>query len=160
MQSVSQVKGLTFSFVADLVLIFCKQVEERDRLEFLFDVFSKQSDMMSKGPIKDFIEIFKLPQQVFKLATSLSKEQFLENLENEVVDYTALEQAKPMITAMTAIIPANDDDECAAILAAFNGNRNLESFIYETLPEEQEFYVIEKKFWDQWTVAMNFTIDD
>ena len=160
MQSVSQVKGLTFSFVADLVLIFCKQVEERDRLEFLFDVFSKQSDMMSKGPIKDFIEIFKLPQQVFKLATSLSKEQFLENLENEVVDYTALEQAKPMITAMTAIIPANDDDECAAILAAFNGNRNLESFIYETLPEEQEYYVIEKKFWDQWTVAMNFAIDD
>ena len=160
MQSVSQVKGLTFSFVADLVLIFCKQVEERDRLEFLFDVFSKQSDMMTKGPIKDFIEIFKLPQQVFKLATSLSKEQFLENLENEVVDYSALEQAKPMITAMTAIIPANDDDECAAILAAFNGNRNLESFIYETLPEEQEYYVIERKFWDQWTVAMNFAIDD
>ena len=160
MQSVSQVKGLTFSFVADLVLIFCKQVEERDRLEFLFDVFSKQSDMMTKGPIKDFIEIFKLPQQVFKLATSLSKEQFLENLENEVVDYTALEQAKPMITAMTAIIPANDDDECAAILAAFNGNRNLESFIYETLPEEQEYYVIERKFWDQWTVAMSFAIDD
>ena len=61
MQSVSQVKGLTFSFVADLVLIFCKQVEERDRLEFLFDVFSKQSDMMTKGPVKDFIEIFKLP---------------------------------------------------------------------------------------------------
>ena len=115
---------------------------------------------MSKGPIKDFIEIFKLPQQVFKLATSLSKEQFLENLENEVVDYTALEQAKPMITAMTAIIPANDDDECSAILAAFNGNRNLESFIYETLPEEQEYYVIEKKFWDQWTIAMNFTTDD
>ena len=101
---------------------------------------------MSKTAIKDFIEIFKLPQQVFKLTSSLSKEQFLENLENEVIDYGALEQAKPMITAMTAIIPANDDDECAAILAAFNGNRNLESFIYETIPEETEYYVIEKKF--------------
>ena len=82
MQSVSQVKGLTFSFVADLVLIFCKQVEERDRLEFLFDVFSKQQEIMGKTAIKDFIEVFKLPQQVFKLVTSLAKEQFLENLEN------------------------------------------------------------------------------
>ena len=65
-----------------------------------------------------------------------------------------------MITAMTAIIPANDEDECAAILAAFNGNRNLESFIYETLPEEAEYYVIEKKFWELWCVAMNFSSED
>ena len=142
------------------MLIFCKQVEERDRLEFLFDVFSKQQEIMGKGAIKDFIEVFKLPQQVFKLASSLAKEQFLENLENEVVDYGPLDDAKPMITAMTAIIPADDEEECAAILAAFNGNRNIESFIYENLPEEPEFYVIEKKFWELWTVAMNFESDD
>ena len=42
MQSVSQVHGLTFTFIADLVLVFCKQGEDRDRLEFLFDIFSKQ----------------------------------------------------------------------------------------------------------------------
>ena len=64
------------------------------------------------------------------------------------MDFSDVELAKPMIIAMTAIIPANDEEESDAILSAFNGNRNLESFIYENLPEEQEFYVIEKKFWD------------
>ena len=35
-----------------------------------------------------------------------------------------------------------------------NGNKNLETFIYETLPEEQEYYVIEKNFWEQWCTAL------
>ena len=103
---------------------------------------------MLKTAIKDFIEIFKLQVQVFRLATFLTKEQFLAELEDVTLDYSPIEQARPMITAMTAIIPANDDEERDAILAAFNGNRNLESFIYENLPEEAEYYVIEKQFWD------------
>ena len=82
------------------------------------------------------------------MATFLTKEAFVDELENVTMDYAPIEQAKPMITAMTAIMPADDDEERDAILAAFNGNRNLESFLYENLPEESEYYVIEKKFWD------------
>ena len=160
MQSVSQVQGLTFTFIADLVLVFCKQGEDSDRLEFLFDIFSKQQSMMLKTAIKDFIDIFKLQAQAFRLATFLTKEQFLAELEDVTVDYSPIEQAKPMILAMTAVIPANDDEERDAVLAAFNGNRNLESFIYENLPEETEYYVIEKKFWDQWCTSMSFLLDD
>ena len=45
---------------------------------------------------------------------------------------------------MTAITPETDEVERTAILAAMNWHKNLETFIYEILPEEQEFYVIEK----------------
>ena len=61
-----------------------------------------------------------------------------------------------MMLAMTAVIPPNDDEERGAILAALNQNRQLTSFIYDHLPEESEFYVMEKKFWDQWCASMSF----
>lgn len=98
--------------------------------------------------IKDFIEIFRLPTQVFKLATFLSLEQFLEELDEVVIDYSALTVSKPMMIAMTAITPETDEEEREAILAAMNGNKNLETFVYETLPDETEYYVVEKPFWE------------
>ena len=78
----------------------------------------------------------------------MSKEQYLDELEGIDVDFSALLSAKPMIIAMTAVTPETDEEERDAILAAMNGNRNLESLIYETLPEEQEYYVIERQFWE------------
>ena len=68
----------------------------------------------------------------------------------EEIDFTPLIQIKPMIIAMAGLIPQDDDEEREAILAGLNQNRNLTSFIYDNLPEETEFYVLEKKFWDQW----------
>ena len=53
-----------------------------------------------------------------------------------------------MIIAMTAITPETDEEEREAILAAMNGHRNIDSYINEALPEESEFYVLEKDFWD------------
>jgi len=49
---------------------------------------------------------------------------------------------------MTAITPETDEEERDAILAAMNGNKNLETFVYETLPDETEYYVVEKPFWE------------
>lgn len=73
------------------------------------------------------------------------------------VDYSALLAAKPMITAMTAITPETDEDEREAILSAMNGNKNLESLIYETLPDEQEYFVVENNFWEEWCTALAIT---
>lgn len=70
------------------------------------------------------------------------------------VDYSALLAVKPMITAMTAITPETDEDEREAILSAMNGNKNLESLIYETLPDEQEYFVVENNFWEEWCTAL------
>ena len=64
-----------------------------------------------------------------------------------------------MIIAMTAITPETDEDEREAILAAMNGNKNLETLIYETLPDEQEYYVLERAFWDEWCTALAITND-
>ena len=95
--------------------------------------------------------------QAFKLATFLSLDQYLDELQDVEVDYSALTAAKPMIIAMTAITPETDEDEREAIYAAMNGNKNLETFIYETLPEEREYYVIEAPFWEQWCTALPAT---
>lgn len=84
----------------------------------------------------------------------LSLEQFLAELRNVDMDFSPLLAIKPMMIAMTAVLPETPEEEKAAILAALNGHRNLETFIYETLPEEQEYYVIEKDFWDQWCTAL------
>ena len=53
-----------------------------------------------------------------------------------------------MMIAMAALVPQDDEEEREAILAALNQNRSLTSFIYDHLPDETEFYVLEKKFWD------------
>ena len=59
--------------------------------------------MMRGKAIKDFIEIFKLPMQVFKLATFLSLERYLEELEDVEIDLSPLLAARPMMIAMTAV---------------------------------------------------------
>ena len=76
-------------FLAELVLNICKDTSKEQKLSFLFNIFAKQSTVMRGKAIKDFIEIFRLPTQVFKLATFLSLEQFLEELDEVVIDYSS-----------------------------------------------------------------------
>ena len=38
-----------------------------------------------------------------------------------------------------------------------NWNKQLETLIYETLPYESEYYIVEKQFWEQWCTAMDIT---
>lgn len=81
----------------------------------------------------------------------------MEELDGVDIDYSTLLAAKPMMIAMTALTPETDEEEREAILAAMNGHKRVETYIYEHLPDEQEFYVIEKEFWDQWCTAMAIT---
>jgi hypothetical protein len=157
--SVSQVAGLSFVYLAEIVLNICKDPPAVKRLTFLYNVFSKQQKTLKSKDIKIFIEIFRLPMQVFKLATFLSLEQFLDELDGVEIDFSALLAARPMMTAMTAVTPETDEEEREAILAAMNGHKQLETFIYETLPDEQEYYVIEQDFWDSWCTALAITSD-
>ena len=61
--------------------------------------------------------------------------------------------------SIMAVTPETDEEEREAILAAMNGHKNLETFIYETLPDEQEYFVIEKDFWESWCTALAITQD-
>lgn len=157
--SVSQVAGLSFVYMAEIVLYICKDPPQEKRLTFLFNIFAKSQNSLKSKDIKQFIEIFRLPMQVFKLATFLSLEQFLDELDGVEIDFSALLAARPMLIAMTAVTPETDEEEREAILAAMNGHRQLETFIYETLPDEQEYYVIEKDFWESWCTALAITQD-
>ena len=65
MGSVSQVQGLSFTFLCNLVLFVCKQTDKEDKLMFLFEIFTKQQEIMKKSAMKDFIEIFALKPDVF-----------------------------------------------------------------------------------------------
>lgn len=158
-QAVSHVLGQTFAYLGDLVLNICKETGSEMRLTFLFNLFAKSQKQMRGKAIKDFIEIFRLPTQVFKLATFLTLDQFLAELNGVDIDFSPLLTAKSMIIAMTAITPETDEDERDAILAAMNGNKKLETLVYETLPDEQEYYVLERPFWDQWCAALAITQD-
>ena len=66
---------------------------------------------MEKKAIKDFLEIFRLPMQVFKLATFITQEQFLTELKSIELNYEALTPVKFTIIAMTAITPDTDEEE-------------------------------------------------
>ena len=156
---VSQVAGLSFIYLVEMCLFNCKEPPKERRLKFLFNLFSKQGKTLRSKDIKNFIEIFRLPMQVFKLATFLSLEQFLDELDGVDIDFSALLAARPMMIAMTAVTPETDEEEREAILAAMNGHKNLETFIYETLPDEQEYFVIEKDFWESWCTALAITQD-
>jgi len=67
MESVSQVQSLNFSFLCDLALFMCRKDGEQVKLEFLFDVFTKQRTgaTLRKAALRDFCEIFKLSATVF-----------------------------------------------------------------------------------------------
>lgn len=80
----------------------------------------------------------------------------MQDLLDVEIDFAPLLAVRPMILAMTGITPANDEEEREAILTALDHNYKINSFLYENLPEETEFYVLEKKFWDQWCTSMNF----
>jgi hypothetical protein len=104
----------------------------------------------------DFAEVFGLPKSTFASQKKLSCESFLQLLEKKRINLTPLRQAKPMIIAMVALNPVNPKEEKQAILAALNKNKHLDNYIYENLPKEKEYFVVDKAFWDSWCQAINW----
>ncbi len=61
--------------------------------------------------------------------------------------------------AMMGLKPANEEDERESILSALGNNHHIEGYIQEHLEEEDTFYVIEKQFFEAWSMNVGF-IDD
>lgn len=129
-------------------------------LHYLFDVFSKHTPYVKKKAMVDFCDIFNLPKNTFGAAQKLTCDAFQTALEGKSLNFSALRQAKPMITAMVGLRPGSVKEEKAAILAALNGNPHLDNYIYECLPNEKEFFIVSKAFWDGWCLAVNWEEDD
>ncbi len=83
----------------------------------------------------------------------------MQMLEGKRCSLAPLRQAKPMITAMVALTPLSMKDEKMAILAALNGNKHLDNYIYENLPKEKEYFIVDKSFWDSWCQAIDWFED-
>ena len=160
MQSVSFLQGLSIEFITDMIIQICKTDDDDEEiLSYLFDVFAKQQPYLKKQAITDFAEVFGLPKSTFGNYSKLSSESFFKAIEGKKVNFSVLRDAQPMITAMVALTPKNDKEEKLAILSALHGSKHLENYIYEHLPEEKEFFVLEKKFWDDWCHAINWEED-
>lgn len=114
---------------------------------------------MKKQAIADFIEIFNIPRGVFSTSTKMSLDAFLGALDKTRINFAPLRQAKPMIVAMVALRPESIVEEKAAVLAGLNGSKHLENYIYDALPKEKEFFVVDKPFWDGWCQAVNWYQD-
>jgi len=57
---------------------------------------------------------------------------------------------------MMGLKPTDDDEEREAILSALNYNHNIEAYINDHLDEEDTFYLIEKQFFDAWSMNLGF----
>ena len=91
MNNVSATAGMNVESVGELFITVCKSSSRQRKLDLLYNVFARGKDFMQKAAIKDFIEVFKLPTpQTFKLATFLSKEQFMKELGEVEIDFKPL----------------------------------------------------------------------
>jgi hypothetical protein len=154
--AVSYVPSLNLDFVTDMVIQICKSADDdEDVYRYLFDVFSRHTPYMKRKALNDFCEIFNLPKTTFS-AQKLSSDAFLRCLNGIEIDLTPLRQANPMITAMVGLRAGSSQQEKQAILAALNGNKHLENYIYESLPKERELFVVSADFWEQWCASVNW----
>lgn len=160
MNAISLVQSLSIEFITDMVIQICKTDDDDEEVyNYLFDVFAKHQPYINKQALNDFTEIFGLPKGTFNNATKMSLETFTDIIYKKRISIAPLRLAKPMITAMVGLNVKDAKEEKAAILAALNGNKHLNNYIYENLPRETEFFIINKDFWDSWCRAINWHED-
>jgi hypothetical protein len=138
LDSCSQVTALNFSFLCNLALVVCRNVPLESRVDFLFDVFTRQkpNQNLKRTALKDVVEIFKLNVGDFPNPIFVNRDDFISTLNETRIDVSQLYEAKPMMTALMCLIPGTYELERAAIRAVLNNNTSLETYIYENLPDE------------------------
>jgi hypothetical protein len=122
--------------------------DEEVTYQFVFDLFADNQQVMKRPQIKDFCEIFLLPQQEFG-DKPVKFGQFYNIAYDNDLAFDEFDVCLPSITAMLGLVPQTDMEEKQAILAMVNDNPNIESYILDNITNEiEQFYVCEKAFWD------------
>ena len=62
-----------------------------------------------------------------------------------------------MIKSMYAILLINLWQEKEAILSVLNYNNNIGAYIFDHLETEDIFYIMDKRFFDSWSVNVGFS---
>ena len=75
------------------------------------------------------------------------------------LNFAIYEKAKYIMIAMMGLTPSDEEEERESILSALSNNHNVEGYIQEHLETEDTFYLIEKQFYEAWTMNVGF-VDD
>ena len=88
LDSCSQVTALNFSFLCNLALVVCREVPLESRVDFLFDVFTRQkpNHSLKRNALKDVVEIFKLDVRVFPNPVFVTRDDFISSLNENNID--------------------------------------------------------------------------
>jgi hypothetical protein len=61
-----------------------------------------------------------------------------------------------MLIGSLALACQDNEEQKQAVLKLLNGNSNIQGFIYQHLETESQYYIINSKFWNQWTANVGF----
>lgn len=138
----------------------CKETNTKKKLEFLFDLFANHTETMKKKAMRDFAEIFKLGAGFFNARGALLYQgEFIDDTLEMNIDFSLYEKARYTMMAMMGLKPSSDEDEREAILSVLGNNHNIEGYIQQHLEIEDVYYIVEKQFFDAWSMNVDF-IDD
>jgi hypothetical protein len=102
-------KALDFKEFSNTISILVKEpAGEEKRLHYLFNIFSQKEDTIKKKALKDFLDIFDLPKDIFGSQATLTKTDFLATVSNIGIVLDPLEQSKPMLQGLIGL---NCDEE-------------------------------------------------
>ena len=77
--------------------------------------------------MKEFADIFDLGINFFlSRGGSITKEEFIEDMQNINIDFSLYEKSKYTMQAMMGLKPGSDQEEKEAILAVLDNNHNIE----------------------------------
>lgn len=85
--------------------------------------------------------------------------EFIDDTIEMNLDFSIYEKAKHTLIAMMGLKPQSDSDEREAIISVLNNNHNIENYIQEHLEIEETYYIVEKTFFDAWSMNVEFTDD-
>lgn len=108
--------------------------------------------------MRDFSEIFDLGANFFQVrGVQLTRQEFIEDTKDVQLDFGKYETCKPTLTAAMALRTNTEQEERDAMLSVLNHNHHIEDYINDNLDKEDTFYLLNKKFFDAWSLHVGFT---
>lgn len=166
MYKITKFKANDFEFFMKIVGNTVTSTTVRQKLQFFFEMATDFGELMTKENCVAFCKLFRgKPPQDFPM----TEQQFLDHFEGQDLDrIDSFLEAKSMMIGMMGIKSDGSHREQQEAIGAVLGQpvhgRNsgdngmslelhfdLERYIYDHLPHENTFFVIDKKFWDDWS---------
>jgi hypothetical protein len=89
----------------------------------------------------------------------MTKQEFIDDCLGMKIDFSVYEKAKYTLIAIMGLKPNSEEDEREAILSVLGNNHNIEGYIQDHLEVEDTYFMIEKGFFEAWSMNVGF-IDD